>query len=152
MWDTYLKDKILSADPVELVHMLYERAIRLIGEARRSLKSGDILARSQAISTTLEILAELEGSLNHQAGGEISRNLERLYQYMRTRLMTANLKQQDGPLAEVESLLGTLGEAWKAIRPQATGDAHAVPEMAAARWIVPQVGGESSYSEHAWKA
>lgn len=153
MWrDTYLSDKILSADPIELVHMLYERAIRLIGDARKSLAAGDILGRSQAISKALEIVAELEGSLDHQAGGEISRNLERLYQYMRTRLMTANVKQQDQPLAEVETLLGTLGEAWKAIRPQvAGGGTDAIPAGAAGRWAGP-VSGESSYSEHAWKA
>jgi hypothetical protein len=38
---------------------------------------------------------------------------------MRMRLLTANIQKQDAPLAEVESLLRTLGEAWSAIRPAA---------------------------------
>ena len=97
MWkDAYLENRVLSADPLELIHMLYERAISLVSSARESLASGDIAERSKAIGKTMEILAELEGSLDHQSGGEISRNLERLYQHMRTRLMTANLKQQIG--------------------------------------------------------
>jgi hypothetical protein len=50
-----------------------------------------------------------------QAGGSISQNLAALYRYMRTRLTVANLKQADGPLAEVESLMQTLGGAWQAI-------------------------------------
>ena len=36
-YDTYLEDRILSADPVELVHMLYQAATTAIGDARRHL-------------------------------------------------------------------------------------------------------------------
>ena len=35
---------------------------------------------------------------------------------MNERLTQANVRQEDGPLAEVESLLKTLGEAWQSIR------------------------------------
>ena len=136
MWKkAYLESRILSADPIELIQILYEHAILTVGEARASLAAGDIAARSKAISRTIEILAELEGSLNHEAGGSISRNLAELYQYMRMRLTTANVKREDGPLAEVESLLKTLAEAWNAIRPGA-GIAPAAEEEApvAGQW------------------
>jgi flagellar protein FliS len=149
-----LENRVLPADPLELVYMLYERALSLVSSARGSLAAGDIAGRSKAISKVLAILAELEGTLDHQAGGEISRNLERLYQHMRTRLITANLKQQDAPLAEVESLLQTLGEAWKAIRPQAGAAAeegHQPKVAAAGRWGADSAT-EVSYSGQSWKA
>ena len=43
---------------------------------------------------------------------EIGRSLAGLYAYMQNRLLEANSKQTDAPLAEVESLLATLGEGW----------------------------------------
>ena len=36
---------------------------------------------------------------------------------MRSRLVAANVRQQDAPLAEVESLLKTLAEGWRGILP-----------------------------------
>jgi flagellar protein FliS len=120
MWkDAYLDSRVLSADPIELVHILYEHTLAMVGDARRHLAAGDIPARGRAISRAIAAIDELDGSLDRQAGGSISRNLASLYQYMRRRLVTANIRQEDAPLEEVESLLRTLGEAWKAIRPGA---------------------------------
>jgi len=116
MWkDAYLESRVLTADPMELIRMLYGHALFLVADARFSLAHGDIAARSKSISRTIAILSELDGSLDHEVGGSISRNLAELYHYMRQRLLTANLQQKDAPLAEVESLLKTLGEAWKGI-------------------------------------
>jgi flagellar protein FliS len=111
----YLEGRILSADPIELVSILYEHAILRVSAARDSLAQGDIASRSRHISKAIAILGELEGSLDHQAGGDIARNLATLYRYIRERLITANRRQEDEPLAESESLLKTLGEAWLAI-------------------------------------
>ena len=120
MWrDAYLDSRVLSADPLELVHIVYEHALAMVGDARRYLAAGNIPARGRSISRAIAAIDELDGSLDRQAGGSIARNLAGLYQYMRLRLLTANIRQEDAPLAEVEELLGTLGEAWSAIRPGA---------------------------------
>jgi flagellar protein FliS len=107
----------MSADPIELVHILYEHTVEMVRNARHYLAAGDIPARGKAISRAIAALEELDGSLDRQAGGSLSQNLAGLYQYMRLRLLTANIQQQDAPLAEVEKLLRTLAEAWSAIRP-----------------------------------
>lgn len=156
--EPYLEHRILSADPMDLIRILYEQAIRFVREARSALATGDILTRSQAISRSIGILGELEGSLDKEAGGLISQNLAALYRYMRNRLTGANLKQDDAPLAEVESLLETLAEAWKAIGripgdgsaneaalppgplPRPSGDGRFVPEIT------------SAYADHSWTA
>jgi flagellar protein FliS len=163
MWkDAYLESRVLSADPIELICMLYERALILVSSARVSLAAGDVPARCHAISQTLAILSELESSLNHEAGGQISKELRRLYQHMRTRLLTANLKRQDAPLAEVHALLTTLGEAWEGIRPQASaaadGAAHREAAACAGASAADRWGGSSpvetgaAHSGHDWKA
>ena len=114
--DPYLEHRILSADPIELIQILYRHALDMVRDARLFLRNGDIRARSKAICRAIGALSELEGSLDHASGGEISRNLAALYQYMRRRLTTGNMNQLDQPLAEVESLLTTLAEAWNTLR------------------------------------
>jgi flagellar protein FliS len=122
---SYLESRILAADPVELVHILYEHALLAVGDARGCQLAGDIGGRAKAVTKALAILGELEGSLNHKVGGSISQNLSRLYQYMRRRLLEASMTQQTAPLDEVESLLETLDEGWSAIQHKAAAPAPA---------------------------
>jgi flagellar protein FliS len=144
----------LSADPVELVNILYEYAILSVQEARSSLAQGDIAARAKAITRTIEILGELESSLDHKLGGEIASNLARLYQYMRGRLTVANLKRADDPLAEVERLLKTLGEAWQAVSPGKSTDKEDLQSAKLpADWgALSMMETAPAYSAHSWNA
>jgi flagellar protein FliS len=116
IYDTYLEAEVLGADPIKLVHMLYRGAVEAVGAARRHLAAGEIRERSRQITKSWELLHELAGSLDHERGGAISRSLADLYAYMQNRLLEANTQQKDAPLAEVESLLTTLGEAWAGLK------------------------------------
>jgi flagellar protein FliS len=114
MWkEAYLENQVLTASPLELVRLLYRGALDYVAQARSCLKAGDIAGRSTAIDRTQAILEELRVSLDPNAAAEITRNLSALYIYMRQRLTEANLLQKDAPLAETESLLATLYDAWK---------------------------------------
>ena len=113
--DRYLENEVLNAHPVKLVQILYRAAIESVGAARRHVQQGNIRERSRAITRTMGMINELAISLNHSAGGEISRNLAELYAYMQNRLMEANSRQVEPPLAEVETLLSTLLEAWSGV-------------------------------------
>jgi flagellar protein FliS len=137
--DPYLESRVLAADPVELIHILYEHVLVQVKLGRAALRDGDIAGRSQAISKALAALGELEGSLDYNAGGSISQNLARLYQFMRKRLVDGNLKQDDAALAKVESLMQTLDEGWTAMQhaasaPTALPSSHAVAETVAHSW------------------
>ena len=138
MWqdahDAYLESRILSADPLELLRLLYQAATSKVRDARRHLAEGDIQSRSRSITRVCEILIELAGSLDHERGGEISARLAQLYDYLLGRLIEANLQQSDEPLAEALGLLTTLSEAWEGIKnreantpPPAYRDAWAQP-------------------------
>ena len=95
MWrDAYLENQVMTADPVELVRMLYRAAVDAVRDARRRLAAGEIAERSAAINRALAIVGELSGSLDHHSGGEISRNLHALYAYILQSLMRANILQQ----------------------------------------------------------
>lgn len=109
--------EVLSAGPLELVEMLYKCTIHSIDQARGHLRAGEIRERSNAISKASAILAELAQSLDHDKGGEISKNLSKLYDYMQHLLARANAEQIDAPLAESNRLLTILLEGWQTLTP-----------------------------------
>ncbi len=111
-YQTYLENEILSASPIRLIQILYTAALDSIASARRSLRAGDIRARSRAITKAMRIVTELSRSLNREAGGELSRNLANVYSYVLKLLIESNAKQTEKPLAEAEQLLSTLADAW----------------------------------------
>ncbi|MCC6538192.1 MAG: flagellar export chaperone FliS [Bryobacterales bacterium] len=115
----YVENEILQADPLQLVQMLYRGALQAVIKARQFLHAGDITARSRQVTKASEIINELTLSLDHERGGDIARNLVELYDYMQRLLQDANFRQVEPPLVELESLLGTLLEAWEQCDPSA---------------------------------
>jgi flagellar secretion chaperone FliS len=120
MWnngqDAYLESRVLTADPIELVNLLYQSGMQAVRDARLHLAEGRIAERSREINKACQIVIELATALDHERGGEISQRLALLYDYMQRRLIEANMQQSDGPLADVLGLLSTLSEAWAEIR------------------------------------
>jgi flagellar protein FliS len=121
----YFEQMILTASPVELIRLLYERAISSVREARRHLESRRIPERGKSINQAYSILAELSGSLRTDVAPELAARLQGLYSYIQRRLLEANLQQTDAPLAEALGLLSTLAEGWNAI-PEAIDSAPAL--------------------------
>jgi flagellar protein FliS len=150
MWqnahDAYIESRVLSADPLELVHLLYQACTESVREARHHLAADDIAARCRCISKAHGILAELTAALDHERGGDLSQRLARLYDYMQRRLLEANLRQEDAPMGEVLGLLSTLAEGWDAIRHQA----QKLPEPASP-WSQPMPSEPvEAYAAHGW--
>ena len=121
--DSYQEAEILCADPLQLVRLLYRGALEEIGKARQCLAARDIAGRSRAITKALQILAELALSLDHERGGQLSRSLVEIYDYVQRLLVDANCRQIDAPLAEAQKLMSTLLEAWEQCRPATAADA-----------------------------
>ena len=115
--DAYLENRVLSADPLELVRMLYRSTLDSTRNAKAHLAAGRIPERCREISRAMTLITELAGSLDRERGGAISENLAGLYDYMQRRLLEANMRKNAEPLSEVESLLATLLEGWEQARP-----------------------------------
>jgi flagellar protein FliS len=148
--ETYLEGRIASADPLELVGLLYQGASGAVREARSHLSEGDISARSRAISKAYDILTELTVSLDHTSGADLSRRLEQLYGYMQRRLLEANFQQSDEPLAEVLALLITVGESWDELRLRAAAEKPADRPSQSGYWNPGIVAESALESAHAW--
>jgi len=120
--ESYVENDVLNQDPVELVRLLYSKAIERVRDARGHLEAGKIPERAEAIAHVMEIVLELQASLNLDEGGEIAKNLAKLYDYIQERLAEANGQQEAAPLEEVEGLLGILYEGWSECRDNPTAE------------------------------
>ncbi len=124
----HMREAILSADPIELVVMLFTGLRDSIIRARQCLREDDIRGRSDAVSNSLEILAELSATLDRDRGGDLAGNLAALYSFIAARLQEGNFQQFDAPLADAERVTITLLDGWNDLRPSASlTQLHAAP-------------------------
>jgi flagellar secretion chaperone FliS len=109
---------VAASDPHGLVVMLMDGALERIAMARGAMQRNDVTEKARLLNRTVSIVAELRGSLDLSAGGQIAANLSELYDYMNRRLMLALANNQIEPLDEVSKLLTEIRSAWVAIPPQ----------------------------------
>ena len=107
--DAYRRIEAESRSPMELVVMLYDGAVRFAADARDAIARNDVRARVDATRRVMDIVVELQNTLNVKEGGDIAAELDRLYSYMTSRLL--DVTKGDATAAdEIHKLLGTLRE------------------------------------------
>jgi len=117
-----------GANPVRLVAMLYEQMIEDLRQAIQAIDGNRIDARTNAINHAILILGHLQNKLDHTAGGEVARNLERFYNLTRQKLLEAQFEVSREILAEQMSLLLDLRDAWTQVeQAETTGSAPIAP-------------------------
>src|SRR3546814_13116959 len=103
----------MTAPPVRLVAMLYERAIRSLRDAVRAIETKDVQTRFKNVERASEIIVHLAGTLDTERGGEIAANLSRLYVFMLRRLSDVNLRDDAQAARDVIGLLEPLAASWR---------------------------------------
>jgi flagellar protein FliS len=111
----YAEQEILAESPLARVGRLYDMAGLEISRARAAIAAGDLQAKGRAVDRALRCISVLHASLDMQAGGEVARNLDRLYAYMLRRIVEASLRNDEAPLLEIAGHLSELGSAWRSI-------------------------------------
>lgn len=105
----------MNASSERLVQILYGIAIQSIAAAKQCLQTKDIPGRVKHINKAFAVLVELVNGLDFEAGGQIAANYAGIYDYCQRTLIEANAKQSEAMLAEVQSLLEDLNEAWQVV-------------------------------------
>ena len=127
----YKEVAVNTANPLQLIVMLYDAAILSLQKARNHMERKDIEGRSKALNHCISIISELQSCLNLKEGGEIASSLDRLYDYMKRRIIKANVDQSVQPLKEIEGLLENLCSAWRELVKKSpdSGKADAKPRI-----------------------
>jgi flagellar protein FliS len=111
----YKRTQVTTADKGRLIVLLYEGAIQFIRQAQEFAENGDIPNKSNAINRALDVVAELNYSLNMSAGIEIAANLRKLYQFVSDRLLEGKIQKDTRSLVQALQILTSLNETWKEV-------------------------------------
>ena len=108
-----------NADPHRLIQMLIDGAIEKINRAKFLMKNKKVAEKGQHISWAISIIGGLRGSLDMEKGGDISQNLDTLYEFCCITLVDANHNNSEEKLNDVLAVMQQVKEAWDGIREQA---------------------------------
>ena len=114
---SYRRVAVQNASSVGLVVILYDLLVQDLREAVDAIAKKDIEARSAAIKHAFRVLQQLEGSLDHENGGEAAKNLSRFYSVMRNQILQGHIKIDSAILNEQISLLLDVRAAWEQVDP-----------------------------------
>lgn len=109
----YRQTSILTASKGQLLIMLYEAAIQNVKKASLCVDRKDPAGKGRHIGKAHDIVNELINTLDFKVGGQIARDLERLYNFMVEQLVKANTESSKEALQSVLKLLENLHGAWK---------------------------------------
>jgi flagellar protein FliS len=109
--DSQIETSITMARPIDLVVMVYQRVLDHAETARVALIEGK--DPEESIGKALDLIETgLRVSLNHEVGGEISRNLENIYAWGSNQLLRARLKREPALIEDFQRVFSKLAEAW----------------------------------------
>jgi len=108
-----LQTRIESANPHELINLLLQGVRSNIACAQGNIQRKQISEKGAHISKAISILDGLRTCLDHEKGGEMSTNLDNLYEYVQNILYQANLKNDAELLVQANTLIAEIHQAWQ---------------------------------------
>jgi flagellar protein FliS len=112
---SYQNVQVATIDRGKLLLMMYDGAIKFLGHAKDGLEAKDLQKFARFLSKSQAIIAELMNTLDFEKGGEIARDLDRLYDFMLFYLTEANIQKDSKKIERVIGLIETIGGAYREI-------------------------------------
>ena len=108
----YRQMQVTTASPEKILLMLYDGAINFSKIAQDRMNRKDIAGKGTYLGKALAIVMELMNTLDHEVGGEIATNLERLYIYLIGEFTKANINNDSKSLENSIVILSHLRDTW----------------------------------------
>ncbi len=105
-----------AADPHQLVELMYKECIAALRSAAFATEKGQFAVKSERIARATAILFALEGGLDFERGGDVSRTLATLYHGLRNQTVHASIGSDPAPFRAVADDLEEIAGAWSAAR------------------------------------
>ena len=114
----YRESAVLSAQPEQLIVMLYDGARRFLGQAAIAMGDGQVELAHRKLRRTEDILLHLREVLDMEQGGELATRLQSIYMFCQSYLLKARLDRDPAKIDRVSAMLGELRDAWATIEQQ----------------------------------
>lgn len=112
-YSQYNNSKVLTASPAELTLMLYEGAIKFCNIAIIGIENNDVVKAHTNIVKAENIILEFQSTLNHNY--PVAKDFDRVYEYIYSRMVEANLKKDKDILEEILVHLREMRNTWKEV-------------------------------------
>jgi flagellar protein FliS len=109
---SYLRTRVLSAQPEELRLMLLDGAVKFLRQGREGLTRKDYEASFNGISQCRDILVELMTSVKPEPDPELAERVRSLYTFLYAELISANLDKNVQRIDKVIELLEYERDTW----------------------------------------
>ena len=113
----YNTNKIMSASPAELTLMLYDGAIKFCNIAIMGIEQKDMQKANDNIKKVQRIIDEFRATLDMKY--PVAEDFDRVYKYLLSRLLEANIKKDKAILDEVNEHLHSMRDTWKEVMKRA---------------------------------
>ena len=110
-----LSSRIEGASPHGLVAILLEELLKALDAMSVAWARKDFTQRGARQSRALSILHGLEGSLDHEHGGEVAESLATIYGEARRLVIAAGRNNDPAQLSRAREMLAEISSAWDAI-------------------------------------
>ena len=110
--DTQRETSVSSANPAELVAMVYQRLLDHLHTGKLQMSEGADSSESFTKAIAL-ITTGLESCLDKENGGEIAQNLAMIYNWAGKEIMRARLRRDPEMIQGVINAFVPLAEAWR---------------------------------------
>lgn len=143
-----MQTQITTTNQGELLLMLYAGAIKFLTQAKAEIEKKNYAEKGVLISKAMDIIAELDGSLNMERGGELSKNLHQLYMFCNSHLLKASIKMNAKFVDDVVNILEGLRSAYAQIidTPEAISALQEAPHQDNLD-ATPRTGGDRLFSD-----
>jgi flagellar protein FliS len=111
----YLRAAVQNASSVGLLIILFDQLISDLKRAIAAMESRDVETRSAELKHGFLVLAQLQGSLDMENGGEAAVHFSRFYSTVRAGMMQAHIKASPEVLVHQIGLLLEVRQAWQQV-------------------------------------
>ena len=112
----YQQQAVATATPIQLLTMLYDRALVAIGRVQAvedPRSAAGIVTVNDELQLAQDIVTELQLTLDHEAGGEVAGNLDALYAFCIEQMVQANISKDLESLPTVATILTELRDTFE---------------------------------------
>lgn len=111
-YQKYKTTSVQSASKEKILLMLYESCIKFTKLAIKAAEEKKIADRCHNIGRAFDIVMELNNTLDHNVGGDVSVQLEQLYMFVMEQYTKANISGSPEPLRSCVKVLENLYSGW----------------------------------------
>ncbi|MDP9014363.1 MAG: flagellar export chaperone FliS [Pseudomonadota bacterium] len=113
---------VADASPTRLVQIMFEHILAnlataqgCMGRINDNLPFSEVTVKLAAMRKAIQLIGQLNATLDMERGGQIAEKLRSLYEYMLVRLTLANANNDSRIVAEVSALVRDIKTGWDGI-------------------------------------